>query len=265
MNLLTVLAQATDNPDVFQVFWANGIQKQGLLKVHVTAGAADKDVIAELGALHHLLVVKAVFGQDRAGRAAQKQSVGSTPDEDADRLQLYVTSGQIKKLMQQKSKKPHLNPFAFFLATRFAGSNITVSQDRQWIKPRALENVEEITVGAALDDLMDVPGVGLAAVSVHAIEQIQRRGNGLSLAEAWHQIRRVVRNLDYEVLVSEEKRRRDVDRHGFSGRYFYSTLTEWNVIVTPAKGHDRSVPVIATAYFERRPQSELVRIEKAAA
>ena len=265
MNILTVLAQPTDNPELFEVFWANGVQKQGLLKVHVTTGVADKDVIAELGALHHLLVVKAIFGHDRAGRAAQKQTTAPSQDEDADRLQLNVTSGQIRKLMQQKSKKPHLNAFAFFLATRFAGSNITVSHDRQWIKPRALENVEEITIGAALDDLMDVPGVGIAAVSVHAIEQIQRRGNGLSLAEAWHQIRRVVRNLDYEVVVSEEKRRRDVDRHGYSGRCLYSTLTEWNVVVTPAKGHDRSIPVIATAYFERRPLTELVRIEKAAA
>lgn len=125
MNILTVLAQPTDNPELFEVFWANGVQKQGLLKVHVTTGVADKDVIAELGALHHLLVVKAIFGQDRAGRAAQKQTTAPSQDEDADRLQLNVTSGQIRKLMQQKSKKPHLNAFAFFLATRFAGSNIT--------------------------------------------------------------------------------------------------------------------------------------------
>ncbi|ENO77571.1 plasmid-like protein [Thauera sp. 27] len=265
MNILTVLARATDNADQFEVYWANGVQKQGLLRVNVPSHGTDKDVIAELGALHHLLVVKGIFGQDRAGRAAQKQGAGIIHDEDADRVQLHVTSGQIKKLMQQKSKKLHLSPYSFFLATRFAGSNISVSHDRQWIKPRALENVEEVTVGPALDDLMDVPGVGLAAVSVHAIEQIQRRGNGLSLAEAWHQIRRVVRTLDYEVAVSDEKRRRDIDRHGYSGRYLYSTLTEWNVIVAPAKGLDRAVPVIATAYFERRPQTELVRIVKVAA
>ena len=156
MNILTVLTKPTDNPRHFEVYWANGVQNQGLLRVRVEQSCDDLDVVAELGALHHLLVIKSIFGSDRAGRSAH---LNDTPDpgaEDSDRLQLNVTSGQLRKLMQQKSKKLHLVPFALFLSTRFAGSNIVVKNDASWIKPRAYEYVEEIVVNGVLDESASV-------------------------------------------------------------------------------------------------------------
>lgn len=269
MNILTVLTKPTDNPHHFEIYWANGVQNQGLLRVRVEQSCDDLDVVAELGALHHLLVVKSIFGSDRAGRSAHRSArLNDTPDpgaEASDRLQLNVTSGQLRKLMQQKSKKLHLVPFALFLSTRFAGSNIVVKNDASWIKPRAYEHVEEIVVSGVLDDHLEVPGIGIASLSAHAIEQVQKRGNGLSLVEAWHQVRKIVRTCDYEYIPSSDKRKRDIDRYGFSGRTFYSTYSGWNVIVTPPSGLNRHLPVIATLYYEKRPTTALVRIHPQAA
>lgn len=263
MNILTTLVSPGSSATEFIVLWANGLQRQGTLRVRVPESVADAAVVAELGALHHLLVRRAVFGDDRAGRPLSRE--GITEEElDAGRVQLKVTSGQIRKLMQGASKKLHLVPYAFFLSSRFYGSAVTVSTDKAWVKPRAHEHVEEIAVSGALDDFQDVPSIGKAALSQHALEQLRIRANGLDPSAAWQQLRRILITCSHEVHVDEAKRRRDVDRHGYSGRCLFSPQTGWNVVVTPPKGADRDWPVIATVYYDRRTAQELRPLASAA-
>lgn len=252
MNILTVLTRRTETPSSFEVVWANGLAHQGTLLVHVRHPDQDQEVAAEIGAIHHLLVRKAIFGSDRAGRAKSKGDEADSIESPSDRLQLRVSSGQVRKLMQGSSSKRHLFPLAFFLETRFGGANVMTTRDDSWIRPRASMHVEEITVSGALDDEQDVPSVGTAVLTRHALQQLQMRGNGMDAASAWHQMRHILRSLDAEIAVTEEKRRRDIERYGVSGRRLYSSFTGWSVVVTPPDGVDRQLPTIATAIFEGR-------------
>ena len=94
MNKLTTLCRPTDSPKRFDVLYVNGAQNQGTLHVTVEADEPDAPVSAELAALHHLLVKKAIFGTDRAGRS--HRSSGGEDDLAGDQVLLTVTSGQIR-------------------------------------------------------------------------------------------------------------------------------------------------------------------------
>lgn len=258
MNILSLITRPGATALEFNVVWANGLQRQGTIRVRLAQEVADPVVAAELGALHHLLVRRAIFGDDRAGRAVNRDGLDDQDaDPDAGRVQLRVSSGQIRKLMLGTSKKTHLVPFAFFLSSRFYGANVAVSNDTSWIKPRAAANVEEITVSGALDDWQDVPGVGLSVLSQHALEQLRIRGNGLDPAGAWQQLRRIVKSCTQEVNAGDAKRQRDIARHGYPGRCLYSPQSGWNIVITAPNGSDRSMPVIATVFFDKRGAHEV--------
>lgn len=259
MNELTTFCRPTEDPTRFDVLYANGAQNQGLLHVTVGAGEPDAAVSAELAALHHLLVKKAIFGTDRAGRSHRAQS--GDDDNAADQVRLKVTSGQIRKLMLQKSDKKHLVERAHFLVSRFAGARIETSKDASWVKPRAFQYEEDLVAEPILDDIMEVPGVGLATVSLHAIERIQCRGNGLTLAQAWHQLRRIVQGCDYVIEIAPETERYNLKRYGVVGLGLYSSQTQYNVVITPPKGSDRTLPVITTCYYEERAPKRLRRLQ----
>jgi hypothetical protein len=214
-------------------FGQNGLNIQGRIRVVVPPAFHDRDVIAELAALHHLLVVRAVFGDDRAGNG----------------LTLNVSAGAIKKLAAQRSAKQHLVPFANFLAVRFADANIEVKTKLTWLKPRADNNVEEIVAtGEALDDELELRPLGRVTLTRHALEQFAIRSNRPeAYSDAWRSIRIVLSNRLEERVASEETRLARLERHGIEGRVFYHPDSRWNFVVTEAEGEPRR---IVTAYHD---------------
>lgn len=232
MNILTTCVVGAKTDPVISVVWAMGVATQGRLLVHVPEDAQDRDALAELTALHHLLVTQAVIGDDRAGNA----------------LHLIVSSGAIKKLAQRRSTKLHLVPFANFLATRFAEATITVEQKATWLKPRAENRIAEVALTAdALDDELELRPFGRVALTRHALDQFGMRANNPeSPSDTWRAIRLILSNRLEEIPVSEETAREKLERHGVEGRIFYHADSRWNFVVA---GGENQVPRIVTAYI----------------
>jgi hypothetical protein len=215
------------------VVWTNGLNIQGRIRVVVPPALHDRDVIAELAALHHLLVVRAIFGDDRAGNS----------------LILNVSAGAIKKLVAQRSAKQHLVSFANFLAVRFADADIEVKTKLTWLRPRAENNVEEIVVTeGALDDELELRPLGRVTHTRHALEQFAIRSNRPdAYSDAWRSIRIVLSNRLEERIASEETQLARLERHGIEGRVFHHPGSRWSFVVTEAEGEPRR---IVTAYHD---------------
>lgn len=235
MNILTSTVVASTNPEHVDVVWANGLAKQGRFHVALPQNLPDREVIAELAAMHELLVVRAIFGEERAGNV----------------LDLCVSSGAIKKLAQRRSNKEHLAPYANFLAIRFADARITVAQKCPWLKPRAEQNVAKLTPsGGALEDELELRPFGRVALTRHAIDRFAIRSNNAeSMADTWRALRLILSNRLEEVVLNEAQRREKLERHGVEGRIFHHRDSHWNFVVCYTPGQTAR---ILTSYYERR-------------
>lgn len=240
MNIITTCVVTPAADSYVDVVWVMGMArqgKQGRIRVALAADVPDRTVIAELAAMHYLLVVRAVLSEDRAGNA----------------LDLRVSSGAIKKLAQRRSTKAHLVPYANFLAVRFADANIEVQQKATWLKPRAENDVVELTLTSdALDDELELRPFGRVALTRHAIDQFALRSNRPEdYSECWRAIRLILSNRLEEVVQSDDARREKLERHGVDGRVFYHRDSHWNFVVGEAPGQGNT-PRILTAYYTRR-------------
>ncbi|WP_341678722.1 hypothetical protein [Niveibacterium sp. SC-1] len=231
MNILTTCVTGQKADQSVEVVWALGTATQGRLHVSVPPNVQDRDTVAELTALHHLLVMLAVFGNDRAGNA----------------LYLTVSSGAIRKLMQRRSTKTHLVPYSNFLATRFADASITVEPKAAWLKPRADKRVEVLELDShSLEDEIVLRPFGRVALTRHALDQFGMRSNSPEApSETWRAIRLILANRLEEVSIGEELVRGRIERHGVEGRIFYHADSRWNFVIAAAEGQR---PRIVTAY-----------------
>jgi len=184
MNLLTTSCQAVAHAaGQFNVYWRNGLQGAGLMSVSVHRSLPDPEVIAELSALQWLLCQRAVFGATQNGKG----------------LSLKVSAGAIRKAVRaitagdaEQFGKPHLKPYAHFLATRFAGAELEVDKDRSWIPERLPSDHATLSIRQPLPNTVEISGVGVVAVSKHAFE---RFGKWLCMQaghDTWRLLRRMM-------------------------------------------------------------------------
>lgn len=232
MNHLTTLVKPGEAPNEFNVYWRNGVQKQGVLTVCVKTNLpADHIVVAELAAMKHLLEEKAIFGEDRGGK----------------NLLLSISSGSaIRKLARMQSTKMHLVPYARFLITRFAGADLTVERDEEWIKPRAMNNAERIEVNGAENSFIDLPGVGRVSITRHVLERMNQHLNYPGEADVLRQIRRIGSSRLTELKQSEASLQKAEQKHGQAGRIFENKLMRCQLVIK--ENRDNSL-YLATAYF----------------
>lgn len=232
MNHLTTLVKPGEAPNEFIVYWRNGLHKQGILTVCVNADLpSDHKVAAELAAMKHLLEEKAIFGEDRGGK----------------NLLLSISSGSaIRKLARMQSAKMHLVPYARFLITRFAGADLTVERDEEWIKPRAMNNAERIEVNGAENSFIDLPGVGRVSITRHVIDRLNQRLNFIGEAEILRQIRRIASGPLTDVRQSEERIQNAIQKYGKAARIFENKLMRCQLVIR--ENNDKSL-FLATAYF----------------
>jgi hypothetical protein len=232
MNHLTTLVKPGEVANEFSVFWRNGVQKQGVLTVCVNAALpADHIVVAELAAMKHLLEEKSIFGKERGGK----------------NLFLSISSGSaIRKLAKMQSTKMHLVPYARFLITRFAGAEIKVEREEDWIKPRAMNNVDRIEVNGAENSFIDLHGLGRVTITRHALERLNQRMNYIGEAEVLKQIRKIAGGQLTEVELSEAFRQKAEQKHGKAGRIFENKMMKCQLVIK--ENWDKSL-YLATAYF----------------
>lgn len=240
MNELTVFTRSTDHLDRFEVSYANGVQRQGLLYIDVPYPIQYKDVAAELGALHHLLITRALYGDDRAG----------------NNLHLRVSRGQVRKLIQRRSGLPSLTPWSSALSIQFANALITIeNRDSSWEKPRRYQNITEFTLSERLDLTYPIPGLGLTRLMAHVLDQFCARANHLEQHEGWRQIRYMLGPALKRVLRDPKLDELAKTRHGTSAVIAYAPATGWNFVI--ALPNDLSnLPTITTTYYRKqRPEN----------
>jgi hypothetical protein len=143
----------------YNVFWMTGENTRGVVEV-TPPDIDDADVASELVAIRYLLEECNVCGHKKTGNG----------------LRLRVSQGAIRRLVQVRSSKDHLAPYAVFLRTRFIGADIAVEKDTGWTDhPSCLSNKSSLLVERAKPVLVTLGGFGEVEVTAHAIEQFNER------------------------------------------------------------------------------------------
>lgn len=158
------------------VAWWTGYSRHGVLNVTLPDISQDFEIAAELVALRHLLFEEQVF--DRVPSSSKGYS-------------LKVSKGAIKKLVQGKSSKKHLLPYAAFLRQRMEGVLIDVSRNSEWVKMACDGSSRDITV--SIDDLdiheyLDTPSLGRIYITRHAVKRYEERHPGEEMSNPWRSL-----------------------------------------------------------------------------
>lgn len=232
---LTIHTKATALPNVFESYWTTG-RKQGVIATTVTEkGVTDPAIVAELSALHHLLSHKEVCGTDRAGNG----------------LELNVTFGAIRKVLQGTSNKKHLYIHGRFLLIRYAEATIAVSKNADWINPANAENRrEQLTVDQPLPEVIQISGIGKVGLSFHIIDRMMERANYGSFAAAWRHLCRMLGGGKVsEVALPADVEQQKTAKHGTVGKHLRVAAEPWRFVLSNGnRGYNGTMPMLVTAY-----------------
>jgi len=236
MNLLTTSCQAVAHAaGQFNVYWRNGRHGAGLMSVSVHRSFPDPEVIAELSALQWLLCQRAVFGATQNGKG----------------LHLKVGAGAIRKAVRavtagdaEQFGKPHLKPYAHFLATRFAGAVLEVDKDRSWVPDRLPSDHATLSIRQPLPNTVEIPGLGVVAVSTHAFERFGERLCRQAGHDTWRLLRRVVNGPLQRIRRAPEAEAHLIAKHGREGELWVNPELGWGFVLVP----QTPLPVMVTAY-----------------
>lgn len=174
MDTLTV---ATINQDAnnFLVQWKwkqNGARQPnvgGTLSVALhDRFTDDRSILAELGAIYHLMCDREVQGKSRLGNGVRVQ----------------VTSGAIKKALARttlkrtdkgNTEKPHVALFSQFLATRFFEAEVEVLPYAKWdIEELRIQADDAIVIDAPRAAALSSP-IGEVIISRHGLNRFVER------------------------------------------------------------------------------------------
>jgi len=248
MNLLKTFTLPTDLPDTYLVYWTNSaVLPKGVIKVRILAQLEDRQIVAELAAMRHLLADKGVVGKTIVGNAGTK---------------LIVSSGAIRKLQAMKSNKSHLAPYANFLTTRFAGCPISVDKDTGWFDGFMPDVIENLLVNEPCREALRIAGLGDVSVTHHVLERIADRilsATENSAQSVWKKL----------VELASDSSVREVSRrslwagiknsgHGkHEGRYFLNPRYNLILVITdnPREGKRLVTTYRVTQHFQALPKA----------
>lgn len=236
MHSLSTYCQAVaDCRGQFNVHWRNGHQCAGLITVNVHHNLPDPEAIAELSALQWLLCQRSVFGTTQNGKG----------------LHLKVSAGAIRKAIRAASAgeggqfgKPHLKPYAQFLASRFAGAVLEVCKGHSWLPEDLPADHAHLSIRKPLPNLVDIPGLGWVAVSKHAFDRFAERLCMLEQHDAWRLFCRAVRGPLRRLHHASQSELVKAVRHGRNGEVWVNPANGWGFVLVPQAPQ----PVMVTAY-----------------
>ncbi|CAB3767505.1 hypothetical protein [Paraburkholderia humisilvae] len=174
IDRLTIHTRAEE--ERFVCTWRLG-RKQGIVYVMVETDIAEKDVVAELSALHYLVEEVQLMGDNRSGTS----------------LEITISNPTIAALQSGRSKKSHLYPFAVLLRTKFAEVPLKVEKDCGWVGEGASTRVRHLSVSEPLKLVLDVKGHGRVGVRQHGFDQFRARLNHVNVTDAWKEMQRVAK------------------------------------------------------------------------
>lgn len=128
----------------------------------------DRPILAELGALHHLLYVREIHGQRRLGN-------GLRIEVSAGAIKKAVAKGSLKREDSGKTDKEHVARFSAFLATKYFEASVEVVQPNKWADMPSNRLVNQ---SIAIDDYPDAKlssVLGEVVVRRHALNRFVER------------------------------------------------------------------------------------------
>lgn len=188
MTTITTKVNATNAPSIYDVLWRINNAQPRHLSVDLVNACADGAIISELTALHHLLMVKEVAGNNRSGNG----------------LKLQCQHGAIKKLSRGKSGKKSLIQYAQFLRSRFVDADISVEKNaiRDDVLPT---NTENIILDGPLEDILHTEQLGCINIRHHVIERYMERSGTKSKTNAWRNIKRILTSGALTQIIESDK------------------------------------------------------------
>jgi len=233
MNNLYLHTRATDDPHVFYTFWSTGLMTKGKVVTRVSV-SDDRGIAAELSAAQYLLEDRNVCGHNKAGSG----------------LRVFVTFGNIRKLLRAGSDKSHLAPYASFLRTRFLGAEVVVENRKiDWVDAKCEERVDQIDVVAPKAPLIEVQGFGQVELTSHAVEQYVERF-GCNPERAWHYLRAIAREVKPLTQV-DRSAFHDIKHRQQGGKFVLHRDKSLIMVITPPEKLN-SHPRIVTIYRAAR-------------
>lgn len=154
------------SPGQYQVQWAVGRKRGGIVKVHLPSERLDPELIAELCAMRFLLLDKRVFNV--------------TPSSGRGYC-LQVSSGAIRKLALKKSTKSHAFSYASFLMSRMLGAKIQVVAKNEPFMFDGDPVFDEETIHpdpqiyASANEAIETPTMGKLYITAHAVQRYVER------------------------------------------------------------------------------------------
>jgi len=169
MNTLYTSVHITTDPSIIGIDWQLDDQPCERLNIKMEVNVSDPMVAAELAAIHHLLLVRQIAGQNRG----------------ADNLIINCHHGAIKKLHRGRSSKKDLIQYAQFLRTRFASSVVKVKKSSQ-INTSTLSPGKEdiITLTGPLEYRILNTSLGEVCLSYHVLDRYMTRSGCISIENA---------------------------------------------------------------------------------
>lgn len=215
MNFLWVYTEADPVDGYYLVSWRTGLATRGRLRVHVPPALPDSRIAAELGAMRHLLEDRDACGNAKTGKG----------------LNLKVSCGAIRKLMQADSAKEHLVGYAAFLRTRFVGCAIDVAnRDTDWVREEGEWPMEEIVAKNHSHAVIQAGELGDVALTGHAMERFIEH-MGVSPENAFKRIKSFARDVRR---VEVSKAPKHLLKHRREGRFGYDEKRNLMYVVTDA-------------------------------
>lgn len=230
-DILRTLACKTNTEHLIDVHWQHN-KSHGRLTINVDAKeTTDRHIIAELVAIHHLVVAREICGSNRFGKG----------------LVLAVSSGAIKKLCLGKSSKVYLNRWSNILKFRLRDAQVMVIKTDDWLDI-PLCSVESLHVTTPPIEKYLMHGVGPVELTEHVLDRFYERNSNQNYRNALKQLTKeladpALRPITLPAHVLQHKQAKYANHVNI--RYFYNTRTNRQFVVTMPP---HATPRVLTAY-----------------
>lgn len=161
MMTLTTVSKNLNNYSAL-VYWRVGTKRNGIVRVDSFTPDDDIDVIAELCAIRHLIYEQHVFNV-----------VPST----GTGIELRVSKGAIKKLINDKSDKKSAKIYSYYIKDFLDGALITVSKDMEYMADINNTRISRINIEDGYRDarLPVQTKIGDIYLTKHSIKRFEER------------------------------------------------------------------------------------------
>lgn len=230
-DVLRTLSVKTGDPVIFDVHWLKN-DYHGCVQIKINAvEKRDRRIMAELVAIHHLIVNREICGNNRYG----------------NNLVLVVSAGAIRKICLGKSSKTHLEAWSGVLKVRLRDADIMVINTRDWLR-KAVSEKEILHIDSPPTETFHMHGLGEVTLTEHLLKRFHERNHNSSYKNAMAKLIEMIAEkhvfevtLPQKIMLNKTLKHRNAQHI----RYFYNTRTQWQFVVDirPDK-----TPAVLTAY-----------------